>query len=89
MYFISIVINKVVDILNILLLIRVLLSWFPMDNAFTQAIYSVTEPILEPIRRAIYPWTRNFPIDFSVVVAYFLIGLVRTILFRIFALFLY
>lgn len=89
MYFIYIVVNKVVDILNILLLIRVVISWISMDNAFTRAVYSVTEPILAPIRRAIYPLTRNFPIDFSVIIAYFLIRLLRDILFQVLALFFY
>ena len=90
MYFIYIVVNKVVDILNILLLIRVVMSWIPMgDNAFTRAVYTVTEPMLAPIRRAIYPLTRNLPIDLSVIVAYFLIRLVRQTIFQILALLYY
>ena len=79
MYTILHVVNKLVEVFNILLLIRVVLSWIPMgENALTRAVYSVTEPILGPIRRAIYPWMRNIPLD-----AYFLIQLIRNIIFRI------
>lgn len=84
MYTILHVVNKLVEVFNILLLIRVVLSWIPMgENALTRAVYSVTEPILEPIRRAIYPWMRNIPLDISPIIAYFLIQLIRNIIFRI------
>lgn len=84
MYTILNLVNKLVEIFNILLLIRVVLSWIPMgENALTRAVYSVTEPILAPIRRAIYPWMRNIPLDISPIIAYFLIQLIRNIIFRI------
>lgn len=84
MYTILHVVNKLVEIFNILLLIRVVLSWIPMrENALTRAVYSVTEPILEPIRRAIYPLMRSIPLDISPIIAYFLIQLIRNIIFRI------
>lgn len=84
MYTILHVVNKLVEVFNILLLIRVVLSWIPMgENALTRAVYSVTEPILGPIRRAIYTWMRNIPLDISPIIAYFLIQLIRNIIFRI------
>ena len=84
MYTILHVLNNLVEIFNILLLIRVVLSWIPMrENALTRAVYSVTEPILEPIRRAIYPLMRSIPLDISPIIAYFLIQLIRNIIFRI------
>lgn len=84
MYTILHVVNKLVEVFNILLLIRVVLSWILMgENALTRAVYSVTEPILGPIRRAIYPWMRNIPLDISPIIAYFLIQLIRNIIFRI------
>lgn len=84
MYTILIIVNKLVEIFNILLLIRVVLSWLPMgQNALTRAVYSVTEPILEPIRRTTYPLLGNIPLDISPIIAYFLMQLIRNIVFRI------
>ncbi|AVQ17024.1 YGGT family protein [Fusobacterium gonidiaformans 3-1-5R] len=84
MYTILIIVNKLVEVFNILLLIRVVLSWLPMgQNALTRAVYSVTEPILEPIRRTTYPLLGNIPLDISPIIAYFLMQLIRNIVFRI------
>ena len=84
MYTILIIVNKSVEVFNILLLIRVVLSWLPMgQNALTRAVYSVTEPILEPIRRTTYPLLGNIPLDISPIIAYFLMQLIRNIVFRI------
>ena len=40
------------NLLQLLLLIRVILSWFPHDpyNQIIQFIYSITEPMMRPIR---------------------------------------
>jgi len=58
------------------ILIRVLLSWLPMAgiridpyNPIIQALYSITDPILEPLRK----YTTIGMIDLSPIVA--LIGL--------------
>lgn len=84
MYTILIIVNKLIEVFNILLLIRVVLSWLPMgQNALTRAVYSVTEPILEPIRRTTYPLLGNIPLDISPIIAYFLMQLIRNIVFRI------
>jgi YggT family protein len=42
---------------NLLILVRVLLSWIPMAraNALVSFIFAVTEPILAPIRRILPP----------------------------------
>ena len=36
-----------------LLVIRILLSWFPVDpyNEIVRALYAVTDPVLEPLKR--------------------------------------
>jgi len=41
--------------LSLLILIRVLLSWFPIDmrNPIVRLLFEVTEPILAPFRRVI------------------------------------
>lgn len=42
-------------ILNILILIRVFMSWLPIDreSRFVQLLLEITEPILGPLRRVI------------------------------------
>ena len=59
---------------------RVILTWFPQvsaTNPLVQFIYTVTEPILRPIRRFM-PRTGMF--DFSPMIALFLIIIIQRIL---------
>ena len=72
----ALVIKIVFQLLWWAILIRVLLSWLPMAgiridpyNPIIQALYSVTDPILEPLRK----YTTVGMIDLSPIVA--LIGL--------------
>lgn len=62
------------------ILIRCIISWLPLDrnNFFVNIIYSLTEPILGPIRRLINrsPLGGGMMIDFSPIIAYFALELV-------------
>ena len=69
-------------VLYIALLARVLLSWFQVgpNSPFYPVIailYQVTEPILAPIRRLL---PRFGMMDFSPIVAFFLLQLVQKVL---------
>lgn len=44
------IIQKLFWLVDILILIRVLLSWIPMNNNFTELIYNLTEPMLKPFK---------------------------------------
>ncbi|GAB4424208.1 MAG: YggT family protein [Anaerolineae bacterium] len=77
------VINIVFQVLWWAILIRVLLSWLPMANVridpYNPAIrllYSLTDPILEPLRR----FTTIGMIDLSPLVALLLLDFLRQIL---------
>ncbi|NJN97127.1 MAG: YggT family protein [Anaerolineales bacterium] len=77
------VINVVFQVLWWAILIRVLLSWLPMANIridpYNPAIrflYSMTDPILEPLRR----FTTVGMIDLSPLVALLLLDFLRQIL---------
>ena len=66
-------------VLEFTLLLRVILSWLPINTP--NILYQVTEPILAPIRKMI----ANSPlggmmIDFSVLIAYFLIQIVTNLI---------
>ena len=70
-------------IIEIAILIRVFISWLPIPNEhrFIVLLYQVTEPILAPIRNLLErsPFGRNMMFDFSPIIAFLLIGLIRNI----------
>ncbi|MBI5947366.1 MAG: YggT family protein [Chloroflexi bacterium] len=59
-------------ILIVLIIIRSLLSWFPIDrrNQAVQLLDRLTEPLLEPVRRMM---PRTGMIDFSAMLVIFLL----------------
>ena len=81
--FLVVVINVVFQVLWWAVLIRVLISWLPMANVridpFNPAVrflYSITDPILEPLRR----FTTIGMIDLSPLVALLLLDFLRQLL---------
>ncbi|WP_300328303.1 YggT family protein [Fusobacterium sp.] len=71
------IINLVIEILKIVIVIRVVLSWVAPTtrNDFTEAVYSITEPMLKPFRMLLpLGYSR---IDISPILAYFVLNLIR------------
>ena len=68
--------------LQIAILARVLLSWMPakLPWGLGEFVFSVTEPILAPIRRAM-PFAGGM--DFSPIIAWIAIQVIASILLRI------
>lgn len=66
---------------------RVILSWLPMmrNNNLVRLIYQITEPILAPLRELISRSSigANMIFDFSPVLAFLLIGLIRNLIYRL------
>ncbi len=77
------VIDMVFNILQIIIIVRVVLSWISHNpsNQFIRIIYQVSEPILKPIRE-ILPIT-GMGFDLSPLVAFFLLGLLKKILLSV------
>jgi YggT family protein len=73
----------VFDGLYLLLLARVLMSWIPHNryHPLIQMLYQITDPILSPFQQ-IFP--RSIGIDFSPIVAFMFLGILKNILLRIF-----
>jgi YggT family protein len=48
-------IDTLATVLMIAILIRAILSWFPIsrENPFAQVVFQVTEPVLAPLRRVV------------------------------------
>ena len=55
MIFVFTFLNLLLQILSIAILVRVLLTWFPIDqsNPIIRLLFEVTEPVLAPFRRII------------------------------------
>lgn len=76
------------QILEFLIIARVILSWLPLgNNPITNFVYMLTEPILGPIREILRKSPLGGPgmmLDFSPIIAFMLIGMIKSILLSIF-----
>lgn len=77
------VVRVAFEVLNVLILARVLLSWVTRDysNPVVRFVFEITEPILAPIRK-IMPRT-SMPIDYSPIIAVLLLQLIETFILRL------
>ena len=77
---IHIIVNNGINLLQIIILVRVIMSWIPHNphNQWTRLLYQVTEPILQPIRNILPGQSMGF--DFSPVVVFLLLGLLKSAL---------
>ena len=80
--FIEALINALAFALTIAIFVRVLSSWIPMKLPWGlgEFVFSVTEPILAPIRRAL-PFMGGM--DFSPFIALIAIQVIESILLRL------
>jgi len=76
-------ISNIFQIINFLIIIRVLLAWFNYNshNQYIQLLYRVTEPILAPIRNLLSSF--NMGIDISPLIAIFTLSILRNFLIRL------
>lgn len=75
--------NKFFELLEWLILIRIILSWLPIGrNMITDILYTLTEPILGPVRSMMdkSPLGGGMMIDFSPVIALFVLRLIHMLL---------
>lgn len=74
-------INLLFKILKIILVARIILSWFPHNrfNPLINIIYTLSNPILEPFRKLIKPMNG---IDFSPIILFFLLNLLQNFIIR-------
>lgn len=77
--------SNLLYILELCIIIDVLLSWIPIsENKFTDMIHKISAPFLKPGRKLQYKYISNSPIDFSPILAFVIIRLIRQILFFIY-----
>jgi YggT family protein len=70
------------DIVSLLILVRILLSFVPQfrGNAIAEVVFSITEPILRPFQRLIPPMGA---FDLSPIVAIIALGVIQWILLQL------
>ncbi|HOQ06764.1 MAG TPA: YggT family protein [Clostridiales bacterium] len=75
------------DAAELILLIRVVISWLPVnrDHRLVILLYRITEPILMPIRSMIRRSSvgNRLFFDFSPLIAFILLAILRNIVLRI------
>jgi YggT family protein len=77
---IFLIISYLLTFFELILLARVLLSWFPnidRSNPIIQLLYDITEPVLRPVREML-PQTGM--VDFSPLVVWLIIRVIRMML---------
>ena len=76
------IIERLSWIVYILIMIRVILSWVPTNNNFTELIYNITDPMLKPFKDVLDKYL-NLPIDFSPLLFLLCLQAVERILMRL------
>ena len=77
--------DTLINIIEMALIIRAVLSWIPnlsRDNPFVKILNQVTEPILSPIRKLIEKssFGSGTMIDFSPLIAFLILELLKKII---------
>lgn len=75
-------VDIVVRLLSLAILVRVLLSWMPVDRngRFVEIILQITEPVVGPIRRVLPSFGG---LDFSPMVALIVLEMVRAVVINL------
>jgi len=76
---IALLIDLAFEALNILLIIRIILSWLPHNryHPLINIIYEITEPILKPFRNMIDPIQG---VDISPIIVFILLSFLRNLI---------
>ena len=79
-YLLYTIINNLFNLLQIIIMIRIFLSWVPHDpyNQFVKIVYKIADSILEPVREALPIQGLGF--DFSPIIAFILLGFIKKII---------
>ncbi len=86
MYVIKYALSVFIRVVNSLILIRVLLSFFPnlRYSKITDIIYQLTEPVLAPCRALLDKVGLNMGmVDFSPIVAYMILRIVQMLIYSL------
>lgn len=85
MEFIAVMLVNIIKILKYAILVRILMSWLQPQargGRFYALLYQATEPILKPVRNLL---PRTGMMDFSPIIAFFLLDFVQIGVYSLFA----
>ena len=84
MYVISNAVRILLMALQLLMLVRAIMSWImpDEDNALFNFVYMTTEPVIVPVWFLLdrFEFIRRLPIDISFLVTYILLSVVQSLL---------
>ncbi|MBQ8849287.1 MAG: YggT family protein [Clostridia bacterium] len=83
LYIISTVVQVILTVIQIAMLLRAILSWFPIEpNGFTEFLFSITEPFIYPFRALFnrLNWFQDIPIDVAFSAAYIALFIISILL---------
>ena len=81
MQMIAVLLIKLLNVLTWLIIIQCLMSWFPgarYSRAY-EILSMFTEPLVGPIREVLFIYI-DIPIDFSPIIAFFVISMVQRLI---------
>ena len=76
----SILIAKVINIYELVLIVRIVLTWIPHNvyHPAAQFLYKITDPVLNPVRKIVPP---IMGMDFSPIIVFVGLGFIKRALF--------
>ncbi len=83
LYVISTIVQIVLSVIQLAMLLRAILSWFPIEpNGFIEFLHGITEPFIYPFRALFnrLNWFQNIPIDISFSAAYLTLLIISILL---------
>lgn len=84
LYVLTSTLKIVLVVFQFLMLGRALVSWLPLDedNPIENFLYTVTEPVITPVRALIerFGWFEGLPIDMSFFITFLLIAVLAALL---------
>ena len=75
------IINSLFNLLELIIIIECIASWIPQiqGNKFISILHNFTYPLLEPFRKLQDRFSSGLPMDFSPIIALFVIDLLKGI----------
>ena len=81
-YSLAMVLKMLFGLLELAILLECIASWIPeiQGNKFISLIHNFTYPLLDPFRRLQDKFSPGLPMDFSPIIALFVIDLLKRLL---------
>ena len=81
-YSLAMVFNTLFGLLELAILLECIASWIPeiQGNKFISLIHNFTYPVLDPFRRLQDKFSPGLPMDFSPIIALFVIDVLKRLL---------